>query len=120
VPMRLLRSALVGANAAGVMAQLARSPTLGATSDREGLASTPTDSFPYGRPKTCKLSKDMETIALCNGIEMPALGLGVFQTPPDETRDAVRAALNAGYRLIDTGAAYATSVRSARRSTVPA
>jgi diketogulonate reductase-like aldo/keto reductase len=37
---------------------------------------------------------------------MPALGLGVFQTPPDETRDAVRAALSAGYRHIDTAAAY--------------
>ena len=37
---------------------------------------------------------------------MPALGLGVFQTPPDETRDAVRAALAAGYRHIDTAAAY--------------
>src|SRR5437660_3712646 len=48
----------------------------------------------------------MDTISLNNGIEMPALGLGVFQTPPDETRDAVRAALNAGYRLIDTAAAY--------------
>ena len=34
------------------------------------------------------------------------MGLGVFQTPPDETRDAVRAALNAGYRHIDTAAAY--------------
>ena len=37
---------------------------------------------------------------------MPALGLGVFQTPPDETRDAVRAAIDSGYRLIDTAAAY--------------
>lgn len=37
---------------------------------------------------------------------MPALGLGVFQTLPDETRDAVRAALGSGYRLIDTAAAY--------------
>ena len=37
---------------------------------------------------------------------MPALGLGVFQTPPDETRDAVAAALGAGYRHIDTAAAY--------------
>ena len=45
-------------------------------------------------------------ITLNNGVEMPALGLGVFQTPPDETRDAVRAALTAGYRLIDTAAAY--------------
>jgi len=46
------------------------------------------------------------TLKLNNGIEMPALGLGVFQTPPDETRDAVRAALDARYRLIDTAAAY--------------
>src|SRR5436189_5602593 len=48
----------------------------------------------------------METITLNNGLEMPALGFGVFQTPPDETRDAVRAALDSGYRLIDTAAAY--------------
>ena len=48
----------------------------------------------------------MESITLNNGVEMPALGLGVFQTPPDETRDAVRAALGSGYRLIDTAAAY--------------
>ena len=48
----------------------------------------------------------METVTLNNGVEMPALGLGVFQTPPDETRDAVRAALGSGYRLIDTAAAY--------------
>jgi diketogulonate reductase-like aldo/keto reductase len=48
----------------------------------------------------------METITLNNGVEMPARGLGVFQTPPDETRDAVRAALAAGYRHIDTAAAY--------------
>jgi diketogulonate reductase-like aldo/keto reductase len=48
----------------------------------------------------------METVTLNNGVEMPALGLGVFQTPPDETRDAVRAALGCGYRHIDTAAAY--------------
>jgi diketogulonate reductase-like aldo/keto reductase len=48
----------------------------------------------------------METLTLNNGVEMPALGFGVFQTPPDETRDAVRAALASGYRLIDTAAAY--------------
>ena len=46
------------------------------------------------------------TLELTNGVQMPALGLGVFQTPPDETRDAVRAALSAGYRQIDTAAAY--------------
>ena len=52
------------------------------------------------------MSAPTTTITLNNGVEMPALGLGVFQTPPDETRDAVRAALGAGYRHIDTAAAY--------------
>jgi diketogulonate reductase-like aldo/keto reductase len=48
----------------------------------------------------------VETIVLNNGVEIPALGLGVFQTPPDKTRAAVGAALAAGYRHIDTAAAY--------------
>ncbi len=46
------------------------------------------------------------TLELNNGVQLPALGLGVFQTPPGETHDAVRAALEAGYRHIDTAAAY--------------
>lgn len=49
---------------------------------------------------------DIPNLTLNNGVELPALGLGVFQTPPDETRDAVTAALDAGYRHIDTAAAY--------------
>ena len=49
---------------------------------------------------------DVPTLTLNNGVTLPALGLGVFQTPPDETRDAVTAALRAGYRHIDTAAAY--------------
>lgn len=44
---------------------------------------------------------------LNNGVEMPALGLGVFQTPPDVTAASVQEALRTGYRLIDTAAAYA-------------
>jgi 2,5-diketo-D-gluconate reductase A len=52
------------------------------------------------------MSTTVPTLTLNNGVELPALGLGVFQTPPDETRDAVRAALDAGYRHIDTAAAY--------------
>ena len=47
------------------------------------------------------------TIRLNNGVELPALGLGVFQSPPAETVGAVEAALATGYRLIDTAAAYA-------------
>ena len=45
-------------------------------------------------------------IMLNNGVKMPALGLGVFQSKPEETTEAVKTALNNGYRLIDTAAAY--------------
>jgi diketogulonate reductase-like aldo/keto reductase len=46
------------------------------------------------------------TITLNNGVELPAIGLGVFQTPPDATTAAVEEALRLGYRHIDTAAAY--------------
>ena len=49
---------------------------------------------------------DVSTLTLNNGVELPALGLGVFQTPAEETRAAVEAAISAGYRHIDTAAAY--------------
>ena len=45
-------------------------------------------------------------ITLNNGVEMPALGFGVFQTPPDQTVASVAEALRVGYRLIDTAASY--------------
>src|SRR5215217_3032974 len=46
-------------------------------------------------------------LKLNNGVTMPAIGLGVFQTPPDVTTAAVEEALHLGYRHIDTAAAYA-------------
>lgn len=46
-------------------------------------------------------------LTLNNGVEIPAIGLGVFQTPPEETAQAVEAALAAGYRHLDTAASYA-------------
>ena len=46
------------------------------------------------------------TRALANGVEMPMLGYGVFQTPPDQTERCVAEALEVGYRLIDTAQAY--------------
>lgn len=46
-------------------------------------------------------------LSLNNGVQIPALGFGVFQTPPGETIAAVEAALATGYRHIDTAAAYA-------------
>lgn len=45
-------------------------------------------------------------LVLNNDVEMPALGLGVFQSPPEQTVAAVTTAINDGYRLIDTAAAY--------------
>ena len=45
-------------------------------------------------------------VKLNNGVEMPAFGLGVFQSPPKETLGAVAAAIANGYPLIDTAAAY--------------
>ena len=46
------------------------------------------------------------TLTLNNGIELPALGFGVFQTPADVTQAAVEEALRVGYRMIDTAASY--------------
>jgi 2,5-diketo-D-gluconate reductase A len=45
-------------------------------------------------------------VTLNNGVEMPILGFGVFQIPPEETEEAVATALEVGYRLIDTAASY--------------
>jgi diketogulonate reductase-like aldo/keto reductase len=47
-----------------------------------------------------------DQLILNNGVTMPALGLGVFQSPPEETAAAVDTALRLGYRHIDTAAAY--------------
>ncbi|WP_328840911.1 aldo/keto reductase [Nakamurella leprariae] len=46
------------------------------------------------------------TLTLNNGVPMPALGLGVFQSTAEQTADVVTTAIAAGYRLIDTAAAY--------------
>ena len=46
------------------------------------------------------------TLTLNNGVQIPALGFGVFQTAPEETTAAVETALELGYRHVDTAAAY--------------
>ena len=48
----------------------------------------------------------MNTIKLSNGVEMPLLGYGVFQVPPQEAERCVADALSVGYRSIDTAQAY--------------
>lgn len=44
---------------------------------------------------------------LNNGVTVPALGLGVYQSGKEETVESVKFALNSGYRMIDTAVAYA-------------
>lgn len=55
-----------------------------------------------------KVNTEMKspTLTLNNGIQIPALGLGVYQSGPEETIDVVTTAITNGYRLIDTAAAY--------------
>lgn len=48
----------------------------------------------------------MEYVTLNNGIKMPKLGYGVYQTPPDQTKRCVLDAIEVGYRSIDTAQAY--------------
>ncbi|MGW5782104.1 aldo/keto reductase [Streptomyces sp. NPDC003863] len=48
----------------------------------------------------------MQHVTLNNGVRMPILGFGVYQIPPEQTEQAVTDALAAGYRLLDTAAAY--------------
>lgn len=48
----------------------------------------------------------MEYVTLNNGVKMPLLGYGVYQTPPEETEACVLAAIKNGYRSIDTAQAY--------------
>jgi 2,5-diketo-D-gluconate reductase A len=62
------------------------------------------------------------TITLNNGVEIPQLGFGVFQIPPEETADATRTALEVGYRHIDTAEMYGNEAgvgEGIRQSGVP-
>ncbi len=48
----------------------------------------------------------MQNVTLNNGVEMPILGFGVYQVPPEDTQRVVEDALEVGYRSLDTAAAY--------------
>ena len=56
----------------------------------------------------------MQHVTLNNGVEMPILGFGVYQIPPDDTERAVSEALAAGYRHLDTAAAYLNETQVGR------
>src|ERR671938_298379 len=65
----------------------------------------------------------MQNVLLNNGVELPILGFGVFQVPdPEECERSVYEALQTGYRLIDTAAAYLNEEavgKAIKRSSVP-
>ena len=64
----------------------------------------------------------METITLENGVAMPMEGFGVFQVPEETCEETVLAAIQAGYRLIDTASAYQNEAavgRAIRRCGLP-
>lgn len=65
----------------------------------------------------------MKYVTLRNGVQMPQEGFGVFQIPdPAQCEQAVTEALQAGYRLIDTAAAYGNEEavgRAVKKSGIP-
>jgi 2,5-diketo-D-gluconate reductase A len=52
------------------------------------------------------MTNEIPTLTLNNGVQMPVLGFGVYQVPAEQTEQVVSDALAAGYRSIDTAAAY--------------
>ena len=68
------------------------------------------------------MTMKVPSVTLNNGVEMPILGFGVYQIPPEDTEDAVATALDVGYRLIDTAASYGNEEavgRALRSSGIP-
>jgi 2,5-diketo-D-gluconate reductase A len=59
-----------------------------------------------GRPRSPERLAGAPAVRLAGGALMPLLGLGVWRVPAGETEQAVRWALEAGYRHVDTAAAY--------------
>jgi 2,5-diketo-D-gluconate reductase A len=52
------------------------------------------------------MSNVVPTVTLNNGVEIPQLGFGVFKIPPEQTKEATLAAIEVGYRHIDTAEMY--------------
>jgi 2,5-diketo-D-gluconate reductase A len=68
------------------------------------------------------VTTNVPSVTLNNGVEMPILGFGVYQIPPEDTEQAVEIALEVGYRLIDTAASYGNEEavgRAVRSSGIP-
>src|SRR4051795_10374186 len=62
--------------------------------------------MPSPRTEHRPMTSQIPLVTLDNGVQMPILGFGVYQIPPEQTEQAVTDALAVGYRHIDTAAAY--------------
>ena len=78
-------------------------------------SASPPPSWPRTRLKRCcprgsrgrmTNATEVPVLTLHDGVEIPQLGFGVFQIPPEETQEKVEEALAVGYRHVDTAAAY--------------
>ena len=68
------------------------------------------------------MESKVEKVKLSNGVEMPILGYGVYQIPPEKTEECVLNALKSGYRSIDTAFAYQNEVevgKAIKKSGIP-
>src|SRR5688500_13798121 len=64
-------------------------------------------AYPSGpREQSEERMSQVPNVTLHDGVEIPQLGFGVFQVPPDDTEEVVGQAFELGYRHIDTAAAY--------------
>jgi 2,5-diketo-D-gluconate reductase A len=72
--------------------------------------------------KDARMPTPVPDVTLNNGVRMPVLGFGVYQVPPEQTEQVVTDALAAGYRHLDTAAAYRNEAavgRAVRASGIP-
>jgi 2,5-diketo-D-gluconate reductase A len=69
-------------------------------------ANGPAEALTGGKPQRRRTMNAVPTITLNNGTEIPQLGFGVFQIPPEDTKRATLEALEIGYRHIDTAEMY--------------
>jgi diketogulonate reductase-like aldo/keto reductase len=90
--------------------------------DWASQAAPASDPHSTEMPRGAGTQPDTRTVTLNNGVEMPILGLGVYQMNAEECERSVSDAIQAGYRLFDTASAYGNEEalgRAVKRSDVP-